>query len=70
MQLETMSAAAAAAVTAGDGYGDGHCTSNANRVKKQKAKQLKRMETVESASFSIVHQLLEEVSSISLFVQL
>lgn len=42
--------------------------SNSNRLKKQKLKQLKRMETVESASFLIVHQLLEEVSAIACLI--
>jgi hypothetical protein len=30
-------------------------------MKKQKAKQLKRVESVESASYAIMHQLLDEV---------
>jgi hypothetical protein len=37
--------------------------SKSNRAKKQKAKQLKRIESVESASFSVINKLLEEVES-------
>ncbi len=42
--------------------------SNSNRARKQKSKQLKRMESVESASYSIMHQLLEEVGQLFFFV--
>lgn len=36
---------------------------NPNRLKKQRAKQLKRIESVEVRSYTVAHQLLEEVRS-------